>query len=99
MENNYKHTREDGKAVLIDWEITDTIDVHDSGCVDVALDGEDQYGNKYQASGNTQDGELVEVADIEEMESPIPVENGDDGILGSDYLYEDQPEDNFDNGW
>ena len=58
----------DGKEVIIDWEIGETIDNHGSGCKDVQLSGEDADGNRYMASGNSQDGELVEVYedDIEE---------------------------------
>jgi hypothetical protein len=51
----------DGKEVEIDWEIGETIDNHGSGCRDVQLSGEDKDGNLYLASGNSQDGELVEV--------------------------------------
>lgn len=51
----------DGKEVQIDWEIGETIDNHGSGCRDVQLSGEGDDGKTYLASGNSQDGELVEV--------------------------------------
>lgn len=55
-----KHTIGD-KRVEIDWQIGETIDNHGSGCKDVQLSGEDADGNRYLASGNSQDGELVDV--------------------------------------
>lgn len=55
----------DGKEVEIDWEIGETIDNHGSGCKDVQLTGYDLEDNKYYASGNTQDGELISVYEDE----------------------------------
>jgi hypothetical protein len=60
--NTMKHII-DGKEVDIDWEVGETYDNHGSGCKDVQLEGIGDDGNKYWASGNTQDGELVEVYD------------------------------------
>lgn len=63
-----KHIIE-GKEITIDWEIGETIDYYGSGCRDVQLTGTGSDGKEYGASGNTQDGELVEVYenDIEEV--------------------------------
>ena len=59
-----KHIIEN-REVHIDWEVGETIDNHGSGCKDVQLTGVDVLGNCYYADGNTQDGELVEVYEIE----------------------------------
>lgn len=61
------YTREDGEMVFIDWEVGGEVDIHDSGCVDVWLTGEDQQGRKYTADGNMQDDELEEVTNVEEV--------------------------------
>lgn len=60
----------DGNEIDIDWEIGETIDNHGSGCKDVQLSGCGSDGKDYLASGNSQDGELIEVYedDIEEAD-------------------------------
>jgi len=55
----------DNKEVNIDWEQVEIIDNHGSGCVDWMIKGEDEDGIEYWADGNYQDGELMEVSDIE----------------------------------
>jgi hypothetical protein len=61
---NWEHTF-DGKQVFIDWNIVDTIDYHDNEYNNVALEGEDENGIKYTATGDTLSGELCDVYDIE----------------------------------
>lgn len=55
-----------GKEVNIDWEQMFVIDNHGSGCVDRAIKGIDEDENEYQAQGNYQGDELMEVTEIEE---------------------------------
>lgn len=66
-EPKHNYIREDGEKVWIDWEVGGTVDKHDSACVDVWLTGEDQQGRKYGADGNTQDDELVDITNVEEV--------------------------------
>ena len=58
-----------GVIVSIDWEQVGVIDNHGSGCVDWMVKGDSDDGKEYYADGNYQDGELVEVSDIELMEA------------------------------
>ncbi len=60
----WEHTVNE-KQVFIDWEIVDTIDYHDNEYNNVALEGEDDDGNKYIAEGDTMGGDLCDVYDIE----------------------------------
>ena len=59
-----KHTIND-KQVEIDWEQSDLIDNHGSGCKEYMVIGSDGQGIEYIGSGTYQDDELIEVTDIE----------------------------------
>lgn len=53
----------------IDWEVGDRYDSAGDGyCYFHFLDGVDDNGNEYIASGTVVSGELVEVEDIERVE-------------------------------
>lgn len=53
--------------INIDWDRKQLIDNHGSGCSDWIIEGEGSDGNKYSGCGNYQDGELIEVTEIEEV--------------------------------
>jgi len=61
-----KHTV-NNTEVDIDWNKAFFIENHGSGCVDYGVIGIHEDGKCYSGDGNYQDGELIEVINIEEI--------------------------------
>jgi len=55
------------KVINITWDRGDLIEMHDSGCADYQVSGEDEKGNIYCGDGNYQNGELIDVIGIEKI--------------------------------
>ncbi len=55
-------------GAAIEWDVVEKVDCHGYGFWAVALEGVDQYGNKYTADGYTLNGDIQdEIENIEKL--------------------------------